>query len=119
MAASPKELAETYITALHAGDTDTLRSMFIEQSSLYGLVEGELAIWPREVWLERVAGRQSGKEAGEPREGEVISIDHLSEDNAVIKLSVTAHPRKFLDFLNVIKVGDEWKVVNKCFHTAA
>lgn len=114
----PRQLGEDYVTALHAGDVETLRKLFLPEANLYAAENGTLKIIPREDWLAIVGGRQSPKDAGEPREGEVHMIEHLGDDSAVIKVSVAVPPRKFIDFLNVLKIDGDWRVAAKIYHVA-
>ena len=68
----PRQLGEDCITALHAGDVETLRPLFLPEANLYAVEDGALKVVPR----------------------------------------------KFIDFLNVLKIDGNWRMAAKIHHVA-
>ena len=67
---------QSYLDGLHEGDAAKIASAFHPTSALTSISEaGELAITPRDVWLENVRNRPSPKQRSLPRHDEVLSID--------------------------------------------
>ncbi|MCG8444912.1 MAG: hypothetical protein MI753_04255 [Hyphomicrobiales bacterium] len=67
----PRQLGEDCVTALHAGDVETLRP-FLPEANLYAVEDGALKVVPR----------------------------------------------KFIDFLNVLKIDGNWRMAARIHHVA-
>ncbi len=69
-------VVQSYLDGLHEGDARKIASAFHPTSALTSISEaGDLAITPRDVWLENVRNRPSPKQRGLSRHDEVLSID--------------------------------------------
>ena len=67
-------------------------------------------------YIEMVASRTSPEAAGHPRSGSLVSLDTIGDDKAVVKVNVAVPPKRFTDFLLMVKAGDDWKIVSKVYH---
>ena len=109
---------QSYLDGLHEGDAAKIASAFHPTSALTSISEaGDLAITPRDVWLENVRNRPSPKQRSLPRHDEVLSIDLVGPTMAYAKLKCAIPPRFFTDYLSLLKVEGRWQVAQKVFAT--
>ena len=109
---------QSYLDGLHEGDAGKIASAFHPTSALTSVSEtGELAITPRDVWLNNVRNRPSPKQQGLPRHDQVLSIDLVGPTMAYVKLKCAIPPRFFTDQLSLLKIEGRWQVAQKVFMT--
>ena len=111
--------AEAYFDALHTGDADRLRDLFVPEANLYAASDGELKVMPVADYLALVAGRDSPASQAHPRSGHVVSIDMSGPNSAVAKVNVAVPPTRFVDLLSFLRVDEQWRIVSKVYHVAA
>jgi hypothetical protein len=113
-----KGVVQSYLDGLHEGDATKIASAFHPTSALTSISEtGELAITPRDVWLDNVRNRPSPKQRGLSRHDEVLSIDLVGPTMAYVKLKCAIPPRFFTDQLSLLKIDGRWQVAQKVFQT--
>lgn len=111
-------VVQTYLEGLYEGDATKIASAFHPTSALTSISEeGELAITPRDVWLNNVRNRPSPKQRGLSRHDEVLSIDLVGPTMAYVKLRCAIPPRFFTDQLSLLKIDGRWQVAQKVFMT--
>lgn len=115
--AALEHLAKTYLDGLYEGDVKKLGSVFLPTSALTQVADGQVAITPRDAWLERVAGRPSPKSAGLERHDHVLTIDLVGPTLAHLKIKCAIPPKFFTDLLSCLKVDGRWQVAQKVFMT--
>jgi hypothetical protein len=109
---------QSYLDGLHEGDTTKIASAFHPTGALTSISEaGELAITPRDVWLENVRNRPSPKQRSLSRHDEVLSIDLVGPTMAYVKLKCAIPPRFFTDQLSLLKIDGRWQIAQKVFMT--
>jgi len=109
---------QSYLDGLHEGDASKIASAFHPTSALTSISEkGELAITPRDVWLNNVRNRASPKQQGLSRHDQVLSIDLVGPTMAYVKLKCAIPPRFFTDQLSLPKIDGRWQVAQKVFMT--
>lgn len=105
---------EDYFQGVFQGDLVRLRRAFHPQCQLRGEIHGEPYLKSLEEYLEGVANRKSPQELGEIFRMKVISLD-LLETMAVAKVHLPMLGYNYYDFLTLMKMNDEWVIVNKLF----
>ena len=109
---------QSYLDGLHEGDAHKIAAAFHPTSALTSISEaGELAITPRDVWLNNVRNRASPKQQGLSRHDQVLSIDLVGPTMAYVKLKCAIPPRFFTDQLSLLKIDGRWQVAQKVFMT--
>jgi hypothetical protein len=109
---------QSYLDGLHEGDAAKIAAAFHPTSALTSISEaGELAITPRDVWLENVRNRPSPKQRSLSRHDEVLSIDLVGPTMAYVKLKCAIPPRFFTDQLSLLKIDGRWQIAQKVFMT--
>ena len=74
----PRQLGEDCVTALHAGDVETLRPPFLPEANLYAIEDGALKVVPRKFidFLNVLEDRWQLAGGGEnPSRGEVTGAE--------------------------------------------
>lgn len=107
---------EMYFDAIHECDTTKLNAVFHPQSSLFDADNGTVFVEPIDSFSRDVSGRISAASTGQPREAEVLLIDHLSPISATVKIRIRAHQSVFVDHLGFVKGADGWQIVSKIWH---
>lgn len=107
---------DLYFDAIHDCDTTKLNAVFHPQSSLFDADNGTIFVEPIDSFSRDVGGRASPGSAGQPKEAEVLMIDHLSPISATVKIRIRAHQSIFVDHLGFVKGADGWQIVSKIWH---
>ena len=108
-------LMQTYFDGLYEGDTTKLGTVFHSSCHLFANTEGAFIDWSREEWFEVVKGREAPAAKGLPRRDRIVSIDMSDKNTAVVTCECAIPPRYFTDYLSLIRVDGEWKIVSKSF----
>jgi hypothetical protein len=104
---------EKYFLGHSTGVGDHFRKAFHQDAKLFFIRDGQVTQWT----LEEYAGRASGKPAPDEasRQRRIESIDITG--NAAFAKVVLEYPAvTFTDYMSLLKIGDEWKIVNKTFY---
>ncbi len=105
-----------YFDAIYYCDVDMLDKVFHKASSLFDVDEGSLLVDPIASFRNDVENRPSPASKNQEREEEIIFLDWLSKDCAVVKLRLRAHNNIFVDHLSFVKDSDGWCIVSKVWH---
>ena len=116
--AAARETVEAYFSAIHAGDTAQLGSLFSPQATLVGWDEGELKFVTRERWFAFVESIPSPKSEGAPRNGEILEVD-VQGTMAMAKVREAYRAFEYVDFLSLVWTGERWEIVHKTYHQYA
>lgn len=65
-----------------------------------------------------VQGRKSPQEGGFPQLDEVLMIDVMSAEMAIVKVRLRLFNNVMVDYLNLMKVEGRWMIFAKLFHKA-
>lgn len=104
-----------YLDALHEGDTDMLGRVFAPESALYASVDGEPMALPVGQWLDRVRNRKSARDSGFESRNAILSIE-TEGDMAMAKVTSAFPPKRFVDYLSLVRTTDGWRIVAKTYH---
>jgi len=107
---------EAYFDALYEGDLKKIRAVFHPASHLYSATDGNFVDMPLEEYVSLVAGRPSPKAQSAPRSGEVVLIDQSGPNSALAKVTLSIGNRNFTDYLTLLRIGGEWKIIAKAYH---
>ena len=104
---------EHYMQGHATGDGAHFRLAFHPDSKLFFTREGKLASWTSEEYIGRAKGTPAADEAQRKRRIDFVDI---TGDAAAAKLTLEYPEVTFTDYLSLLKVDGEWKIVNKTFH---
>ncbi|MCK8520506.1 nuclear transport factor 2 family protein [Aquimarina sp. D1M17] len=103
-----------YFEGIFYGDISKLSSCFHKDTILYGDIEGANYVKNLDEYLDGVKNRKSPSELGEALQMKVIGIDVMGKI-AMVKLHVPMLGYNYYDYLSIVKVNQQWKIVNKLF----
>jgi hypothetical protein len=102
-----------YFKAQSTGDGSHLKGMFIDEGRMMWVADGKLQT---RTSADYIGGFRGQPPADEPqRKRRVVMVD-VTGDAAVAKVELDFPDVKFTDYFSMLKIGGEWKIVNKSFH---
>lgn len=107
---------EDYFDGLYYGDTTRLGRALHPQAHYYTATPGSLLHLDMAQYLPIVDGRPSPASTGEARADRIVSIDFAGPVTALVKAECSVPPKFFVDFLTMVKLDGEWRIVAKVFH---
>ena len=107
-------IIRNYFEGIFYGDIAKLASAFHDNVVLYGDIKGVDYSKGLEEYLEGVGQRQSPKDLGETFGMEIIGIDIMGKI-AMAKLHLPMLGYNYYDYLSLVQINGEWKIVNKIF----
>ena len=112
-AAAARVPLENYIQGHATGNGDFMRKAFHPDAKVMSFRDGKLASLTAEEFASRFNGKPAADEAQRKRRIESVEIT----GNAGSAKIVLDYPTvTFTDYMSLLKVGDEWKIVNKVFY---
>ena len=115
--AAIEQTIQTYFDGLYESDADKLASVFDPGSALTYEHAGKVVALPLADWLKSVRERPSPQSKGLARDDAIVMIDQSGPTTALVKVKCQIPPRYFTDYLNLLKTGGRWTVVQKVFAT--
>ncbi|HEY0158717.1 MAG TPA: nuclear transport factor 2 family protein [Thermoanaerobaculia bacterium] len=113
--AAVRAAIEHYFRGHATGDGAHFRNVFHPESKLFFIRDGKLTLWTSEEYIGRATGKPAPDEAERKR---VIDWIDVTGDAAVVKLRLVYPAVTFTDYMSLLKIDGEWKIVNKTFHGA-
>lgn len=103
---------ENYMKGHATGDSEYIRKAFHPDAKVFSLREGKLQQLTAAEFAGRFNGKPADDEAKRKRWIESVKIS----GNAGFGVIVLDYPTvKFTDYMSLIKVDGEWKIINKTF----
>lgn len=104
---------ENYLKGHATGDGDYIRKAFYPEAKVFSVRDGKLNQLPLVEFAERFTGKPAPDEAQRKRWIESVKIT----GNAGVSVIVLDYPTiKFTDYMSLLKVDGEWKIINKTFY---
>lgn len=118
--AKENELAKvplkSYFKAQETGNPEFIRNAFQKDARIMAFRDGKLLNLSVEEFASRFTGKAADDEAKRTRTIESLDIT----GNAAIAKVVLDYPTvKFVDYMSLLKIDGEWKIVNKSFYAEA
>ncbi|HVF44943.1 MAG TPA: nuclear transport factor 2 family protein [Pyrinomonadaceae bacterium] len=111
--AAVRQSIEHYFRGHATGSGDEFRKVFHPEAKLFFIRDGKLTQVTSEEYISRATGKPAPDEA--KRRRSVESID-VSGNAAVAKLLLDYPDAKITDYMSLLKVDGEWKIINKTFY---
>lgn len=109
-------LLADYFDGLHHSDASRLGQVFHPQAVYACATEGRLTHLTMDTYLPIVAARPSPASRGEVRRDEVVSITFAGPVTALVQARCAIGPKHFTDFLSLVKLDGQWRIIAKTFH---
>ena len=104
---------ENYIQGHATGNGDFMRKAFHTDAKIMAFRDGKLTNLTTEEFASRFNGKPAPDEAQRKRRIEHVELT----GNAGVAKIVLEYPTvTYTDYMSLLKVGDEWKIVNKVFY---
>ncbi len=111
--AAVRQAVQYYIDGHATGDPEVMAQAFHPSARLQFIRDGEVSIRSLNDYLGGMRGEPSSEEAERMRR--VVMVD-VAGAAAVAKIELD-YPQVFItDYMQLLKVGGEWKIVNKIFY---
>mmetsp|Transcript_48004 Transcript_48004/g.89461 ORF Transcript_48004/g.89461 Transcript_48004/m.89461 type:complete len:295 (-) Transcript_48004:2174-3058(-) len=111
------QAVSTYFSALHARDAELMQRVWHPRAHLKRLDENdEVVDIPSEKFLQIVREGTPTADQAAIRRDRILNIDVLHPEQAALAtVQVTLPPKTYTDFLSLLKLDGEWRIVNKVF----
>jgi hypothetical protein len=107
---------ENYIKAHATGDGEFIRKAFHAEARVMFFADGKFNQWSAEEFAARFKGTPAADEKERKRSFEIIDVS----GSAAIARVVLDYPTvKFTDYMTLLKIDGEWKIINKTFSSEA
>jgi hypothetical protein len=111
--AGVRQALDNYIKGHATGQGEFFRKAFHTDAKLFAVRDGKYWQLTSEEYIARAAGKPADDEAQRKRSIESIDIS----GNAAIAKVVLDYPSvRFTDYMSLLKIDGEWKIINKTFH---
>ncbi|MFP5245193.1 MAG: nuclear transport factor 2 family protein [Thermoanaerobaculia bacterium] len=111
--AAVRAAIDHYMQGHATGDGAHFRKVFHPDSKLFFIRDGKLTSWTSEEYISRAKGTPAPDEPQRKRSIEWIDV---TGDAATAKLRLDYPDVTFTDYMSLLKIDGEWKIVNKTFH---
>jgi len=109
----PRSAVELYFKAHALGDGNYIRQAFTPDARISFMDGGQMKQWSREEFAGRFQGGPAADEYRRVRRVERLEVS----GNAASAVVTLNYPQvRFTDHLSLLKIGEEWKIVNKVFY---
>jgi hypothetical protein len=108
-----RHAVQFYIDGHATGQRQIMEQAFHPSARLQSISNGEVAIRPIEQYLSGMQGQPASDES--ERKRKIASIDYHGSA-AIARVELDYPSVTFVDYMQLLKVGDEWKIVNKIYH---
>ena len=111
-AAAVRSAVERYLHGLKYNDVTSFQASFWPDARLYWIKkDGSLGQLTQAEWyrgFEKVAGQE------EPGDLRIVSVD-VTDDAASVKVEEVYSSGVYVDYLNLLRFGAEWRIMNKVY----
>jgi hypothetical protein len=107
-----RQTIETYLHGLKFNDVSDLKKAFLPEARLFFVKkDGSLGSLTQEDWYKGFAASAGKEEEGELK---IVSID-VTGNAASVKVREEYSKSIYTDFVSLLKLGGEWRIVNKIY----
>ncbi len=111
-----RSAVRNYVLAMSVGDEQGLRAAFHPSASVIGNYQGAVEWLSVDGYVGEVVG------AGLPPNHDPpcsIGMIDITDDAASVRVEDEFGTMRFTDYLSLLKIAGEWKIVNKVYHLHA
>ena len=112
-ATGPRAALDLYLKGHATGDGEYYRRAFHPDAKIQGNRDGKLISRTREEFAAGAPGKPAHDEA--QRKRRIVSVDVVN-DAAFAKLELDYPSVKFTDYMTLLKIDGEWKIMSKVYH---
>lgn len=105
-----------YFDGLHNSDTAILSRVFHPEAHYVSATEGTLRHLTMAEYFPIVDQRPPPASLGEARTDSILSIEFAGPVTAFARVICSIEPKHFTDFLTLVRINGEWRIISKVFH---
>jgi hypothetical protein len=110
--AAVRQAIEHYFRGHATGDGQHFRKVFHPEAKLFWMRDGKFTQRTSEEYIAGASGKPAPDEA--QRKRSIESID-ITGNAAVVKVLLDYPSARLTDYMSMLKIDGEWKIVNKTF----
>jgi hypothetical protein len=107
---------DQYFEVLYTQNLELFDQVFHSESVLYSAQDGDVVVRPIAQYREIIKNRQSPLAGQFQRDDNIIHIDVMSPEMALVKVRLKLFDHVMEDYLNLLKINGKWQIVAKLFH---
>lgn len=107
---------ENYIKAHATGDPEYARKAFHSEGNMIWIREGKYSSETFDSFIKRAFTGKPAADEGKRKEGRRIEAVDITGNAAVARIVLDYPTVKFVDYMTLLKIDGEWKIVNKSFY---
>jgi hypothetical protein len=104
---------DAYLKGHATGDSAAFRRAFWKDAKLWFVRDGKLASRTSDEYIAGATGRPADDEARRKRR---IVSTHIAGNAAMAIIELDYPTIHFMDYMTLLKVGNEWRIINKSFY---
>lgn len=104
---------ENYIKGHETGDAEYMKKAFHTEGNLIWIRDGK---YTTRSFAEYIAGMSGKPAADESKRKRSIDAIDVFGNAAVARITLDYPATKFVDYMSLLKINGEWKIVNKSFY---
>jgi protease I len=110
--AAVRQVVQNYLHGLKYNDVESLKKAFWPEAKLFFVKnDGQLGQLTQSQWYEGFAASAGKEEKGELK---ITSVD-ITDNAASVKVEEDYPGSVYIDYLSLLKLKGEWKIVNKIY----
>lgn len=106
---------ENYLKAHATGDPEYARKAFHTEGNMTYIRDGKFVSETFDAFIKRAFTGKPAADEDKRRAGRRIGAVEVVGNAAVAKIILDYPSVKFTDYMTLLKIGGEWKIVNKSF----
>jgi hypothetical protein len=107
---------ENYIKAHATGDPEYARKAFYTEGNMTYIRDGKYVIETFDAFIKRAFTGKPAADEGLRKDHRTIEAIDITGNAAVAKIVLDYPSVKFVDYMTLLKINGEWKIVNKSFY---
>jgi len=107
---------ENYIKAHATGDPEYARKAFHTDGNMTFIRDGKFTSETFDSFIKRAFTGKPAPDEELRKDGRRIEAIDVNGNAAVAKIVLDYPAVRFVDYMTLLKIGDEWKIVNKSFY---
>lgn len=110
------DVLRRYYQGLYRCDVPLLRSVFHPEARYYTASGGDLLHLDMDAYFRIVAARTPPERSGDAYGFQIDAIEFAGPVTALARMRSVMLGKAFTDFLSLVRVDGEWRIVAKAFH---
>jgi len=110
-----REVILDYVRSAHSGDIELLTAIFHADARMYGFLNGDATNVPISEFIDMVKGFTAPAQSGEPYRATIASITVHGSIAVADLREVNYQGMDFIDVFSLLRTGDRWQIVTKCY----